>query len=164
MTKSEKYVARDNTSSLDKSNFDLRYDSSIASLPSYFFSIWIYNMIKGIASILNDMGGKSGPDGTSIELQSAVEIGEQKVAHQAYQLLMTELDFDVKSWRVHQRKLKEYDVRLYHQKDRWQIDRHQAAKAGAAKILDKKVCCLNEPVKKYWKIDRLRLVLLCYYW
>jgi hypothetical protein len=26
------------------------------------------------------------------------------------------------------------------------------------------VCCLNEPVKKYWKIDRLRLVLLCYYW
>ena len=139
MTKDEKHVARDTPRSLDKSHFDLRYDSSIASLP----------LISGIAGILNEMAGKSGPDVTSIELQSALEIGEQKVAHQAYQLLMTELDLDVKSWRVHQRKLKEYDIRLYHQKDQWQIDRHQAARAGAAKILDKKVCCLNEPVKKY---------------
>ena len=73
-----------------------------------------------------------------MELLTAVQMGEQRVMAQAFELLMSELDFDVKSWRVHLRKVKEWDLRVWHQKDLWQIDRHNSAKSAAQDILKKK--------------------------
>eukprot|EP00435_Cladocopium_sp_Y103_P043005 s2845_g12.t1 len=71
--------------------FDLAY--------AEFKSPWCFGP-RGIAAILNDLSDKSSPNTSSVELLTAVEMGEQRVMAQAFELLMSELDFDVKSWRV----------------------------------------------------------------
>ena len=93
---------------------------------------------SGIAAILNDLCDKSSPNTSSVELLTAVQMGEQRVMSQAFELLLSELDFDVKSWRVHLRKIKEWDLRVWHQRDLWQIERHNSAKSAAQDILKKK--------------------------
>ena len=98
----------------------------------------LVQFFQGIAAILNDLSDKSSTDTSSVELLTAVQMGEQKVMAQAFELLMSELDFDVKSWKVHLRKVKEWDLRVWHQKDLWQIDRHNSAKSAAQDILKKK--------------------------
>ena len=98
----------------------------------------LVQFFQGIAAILNDLSDKSSTDTSSVELLTAVQMGEQKVMAQAFELLLSELDFDVKSWKVHLRKVKEWDLRVWHQKDLWQIDRHNSAKSAAQDILKKK--------------------------
>ncbi|CAL1139722.1 unnamed protein product [Cladocopium goreaui] len=100
-----------------------------------------------IAAILNDLCDKSSPNTSSVELLTAVQMGEQRVMSQAFELLLSELDFDVKSWRVHLRKIKEWDLRVWHQRDLWQIERHNSAKSAAQDILKKKVNLLSWPEK-----------------
>ena len=92
----------------------------------------------GIASILNDLSVGAHGKTSSVELQSALEMNECKMVGQQFELTMTEMEFDRKSWHVYQRKIREWDLRIMHQKDTWQIQRHQAAKAAANSILDAK--------------------------
>ncbi|CAK9090153.1 Uncharacterized protein SCF082_LOCUS42529, partial [Durusdinium trenchii] len=66
-----------------------------------------------IAQILNDVsGGKPGAScGTSAELLRALESQSVVLEGQQFELLMSELNFDMKSWGVYTRKLGEFDLR-----------------------------------------------------
>ena len=87
---------------------------------------------------MNDLSVGAHGKTTSVELQSALEINEAKMVGQQFELMMTELEYDRKSWHVYQRKIREWDLRIMHQKDTWQIQRHEAAKKAANAILDAK--------------------------
>eukprot|EP00435_Cladocopium_sp_Y103_P008107 s3056_g2.t1 len=91
-----------------------------------------------IAAILNDLDVAKPGQSSSVELQSALEVSQQRMTSQQFELCMGELDYDCKSFRVFQRKVKEYNLRVLHQRDSWQIDRHSAAKQAAISILEKK--------------------------
>lgn len=88
--------------------------------------------------ILNDLTSSGANGASSVELQTALQANEAKLITQAFELCMTELEFDRKSWMVHLRKVHEWDLRVLHQKDTWTIQRHNSAKTAAKAIMDMK--------------------------
>ena len=89
---------------------------------------------------MNDVsGGKPGAScGTSAELLRALESQSVVLEGQQFELLMSELNFDMKSWGVYTRKLGEFDLRVATQKDAWMTQRHARAKQAAEAVLDAK--------------------------
>ena len=61
-----------------------------------------------------------------------------KLKEQEYDLLVAEMEYDIKSFRVWKRKIQDYDIRLLSLKDEWMMKRYAAAKSAMEIFLDMK--------------------------
>ena len=89
----------------------------------------------GIATILDAVK----PSGSGPVLQQ-IELDENaaKLQGQEFQLVLAEMEYDMKTFKVWQKKVQDYEIRLISLKDDWLMKRHSAAKSAMELFLDTK--------------------------
>ena len=96
---------------------------------------------QGIAAVLDAVK----PAGVMVPQQLEMESNSAKLREQEFSLLMGELEYDLKSFKVWQRKLQNFDIRVLSQKDDWLMKRHAAAKAAMEVYMESKVGLGGKP-------------------
>lgn len=98
----------------------------------------------------------------SVELMSTLEVQTQQLESKQFEVLMEELEHDVKSWQVHLRKISEFDLRVVSQKDSWNLQRHAAAKSAAASIIAQKASGwgLGQKMENKW-FNMVTVTIFC---
>ncbi len=91
--------------------------------------------MPGIAAIIDAVK----PASLHAPLQSDMESNSEKLREQQFSLVVAEIEFDLKSFKVWQRKVQDYEIRLLSQKDEWLMKRHSAAKAAMDVYMESKV-------------------------
>lgn len=93
-------------------------------------------LLSGIAAILDAIQppGKFGP----VLQQNQLDDSAVKLKEQEYDLLIAEMEYDIKSFRVWKRKIQDHDIRLLSLKDEWMMKRYAAAKTAMELFLDMK--------------------------
>ena len=97
------------------------------------------------------------PSGSGPVLQQ-IELDENaaKLRGQEFELLLAEMEYDMKTFKVWKKKVQDYEIRLLSLKDDWLMKRHSAAKSAMKLFLDTKA----SGVKTYPKVLGLGLNLI----
>lgn len=61
-----------------------------------------------------------------------------KLRAQEYDLVVAEIEYDIKSYTVWKKKIQDYEIRLLSLKDDWLLKRHSCAKTATELFLDSK--------------------------
>lgn len=79
------------------------------------------------------------PSGSGPVLQQ-IELDDNaaKLRCQEFELLVAEIDYDIKTYEVWKKKCSDYEIRLLSLKDDWLMKRHSAAKSAMELFLDTK--------------------------
>ncbi len=99
------------------------------------FYIYLDFFNSGIATILDQVQpNKFGP----ILQQTELDDNAMKLRAQEYELLVAEIEYDIKTWTVWKKKIQDFEIRLLSLKDDWLLKRHAAAKTATEFFLDSK--------------------------
>ncbi len=89
----------------------------------------------GIASILDAVRPSAfGP----VLQQTELDDNAEKLRHQEYDLILAEIEYDLKSFRVWKKKVQDFEIRLLSLKDDWLMKRHSAAKSAMELYMETK--------------------------
>jgi hypothetical protein len=98
-----------------------------------------YNL--GLNLILNEHADSK--DGTPAADQYDLDAGAKEIEASSFSLVMKEVDYDLKSWRVYRAKSESHIATVKHQKDAWQKKRYDEARAAADAYVNAFVACLS---------------------
>ena len=101
--------------------------------------------------MLPGKGGAGGLTATAVELKQAQTLLEQA----SFRMFMEEASFDEKCFQVFTKKLKDYEVRMAHQRDEWCKKRIDQAKAAIDKWWQAKAG--EYPLKKLQLLSTIKI-------
>lgn len=96
-----------------------------ALLPECFMVMIL--LCWGIASILDAVRPSAfGP----VLQQTELDANAEKLRNQEYDLILAEIEYDKKTFRVWKKKIQDFEIRCLSLKDDWMMKRHSAAKSA----------------------------------
>jgi hypothetical protein len=99
------------------------------------------NQYLGLNLILNEHADSK--DGTPAADLYDLDAGAKEIESSSFNLVMKEIDYDLKSWRVYRAKSDSHVATIKHQKDAWQKKRYDEGKAAACAYMAAFVSCLS---------------------
>jgi hypothetical protein len=72
-----------------------------------------------------------------------LDAGARDIESASFELMLKEIEYDVKSWRVYRTKTESHVSLVKHQKDAWQKKRYDEGRCAADAYMEAFVACLS---------------------
>lgn len=113
--------------------------------------------VPTLASMMDSHAGGLSFD--IVQSQKDVEKSVSNLEDDQFNLVMKQIEYDVKAFKIYLAKLRSFEKTMYTKKLEWNLKRHQFSKTAAKEWMDDKVCVaycntIDEVVKEYNKLVR----------